>query len=71
MLQEDNPWHGYCLKEGKFGDMWDLGVFESVGNLKNILYDSISTGGMLLTTESVVSNKKNYKRKFFFWSQNC
>ena len=61
LLQSDDPWHGYDVNKQEFGNMYEMGVIESYSNLKSILYDTISTGGMLLTTESLVSNIKNYQ----------
>lgn len=60
-LEEDDCWNGYCLRQKKIGNMWDMGVIESYSNLRNILQDAIGTGGMLLTTETLVANVKNYK----------
>ena len=61
LLQSDDPWKGFDVNKGEFGNMHELGVIESYSNLRNILYDTISTGGMMLTTDAVVSNVKNYQ----------
>lgn len=60
LLEEADPWVGYDLNKQTFGDMLSLGVVDSFHNLRNILLDATSVGGMLLTTECVVYRPERY-----------
>ena len=55
-----DPWWGYDIKRGKFGNMKEFGVIDSFHNLKNILIDASSIGSLLLTTECVVHRVNRY-----------
>lgn len=61
LLEEQiDPWIGFDIKKKRFGNMREMGIIDSYWNLKNILTDACSVGGMLLTSSAVVSRTNRY-----------
>ena len=63
LLAENDSNFGFCLLKEDFVDLMEEGVVDSVFNLKNILHDSCSIAGMMLTCEVMVVQKYRYLPK--------
>ena len=54
------PTFGFNLISEEFEDLVEAGVIDSAENLKNILHDALSVGGMMLTSEAIVYCPNRY-----------
>jgi len=50
--------HGYDAATDTFGDMIELGIIDPAKVTRAAVENAVSVGGMILTTESLVTDKK-------------
>lgn len=47
--------HGYDLKNGRYGDMFEMGVIDPLKVTRNALRNAMSVAGTILTTNAIVT----------------
>ena len=66
VLKEDNFLFGYNILKEKFSDnMIKEGIVDSFITIKTSVEDAISVGGLLMTTDCLISKRIDYDRILF------
>ena len=54
--------HGYDALKGEYGDMFEKGIVDAVKVTRSALQNAASIGGMVLTTETLVTDMPEKER---------
>lgn len=65
--EEYGPSYGFNLVKMEFEDLFESGIVEPVFNARNVLFDAVSVGGMMLTCEVMIVQKERYLPSELKW----